>query len=107
MAHGGFHDESGRTREICLGHAVGSHPGHGRVTAACAAVGDLVRLRIGTIAYAAFGVLSLIAVGRYPAMFPWDRPSGWIFIGVMVGIIATGAPGWPAATREVAGSARD
>jgi hypothetical protein len=77
------------------------------VTAAYAAVGDLVGLRIGTIAYAAFGVLSLLAVGRYPDLFQWDRPSGWIFIGVMVGIIATGALGWRAATRTVSGSARD
>jgi hypothetical protein len=77
------------------------------VTAAYAAVGDLARLRIGTIAYAAFGILTLLAIARYPGSYQWDRPSGWILIGAMLGIVVTGVLGWRAAPRTVVEICRD
>jgi hypothetical protein len=77
------------------------------VTAAYAAVGDLARLRIGTIAYATFGTLTLLAIARYPGSYQWDRPSGWILIAAMLGIVVTGILGWRAAPRTVVEICRD
>jgi hypothetical protein len=77
------------------------------VTAAYAAVGDLARLRIGTIAYATFGTLTLLAIARYPGSYQWDRPSGWILIVAMLGIVVTGILGWRAAPRTVVEICRD
>jgi hypothetical protein len=77
------------------------------VTAAYAAVGDLARLRIGTIAYATFGILVLLAIARYPALLQWDRPSAWILIGAMLAVVVTGVLGWRAAPRTVVEICRD
>ena len=77
------------------------------VTAAYAAVGDLARLRIGTIAYATFGLLVLLAIARYPGSYQWDRPAGWILLAAMLGIVATGFLGWRAAPRTVVEICRD
>jgi hypothetical protein len=77
------------------------------VTAAYAAVGDLARLRIGTIAYAVFGTLVLLAIARYPGEYQWDRPSGWILVAAMLGIVVTGILGWRAAPRTVVEICRD
>ena len=71
------------------------------LTAAVAVFGDLERLRIGTLAYATFGLLSLLAVARYPGTVEWGRPAAWIFVAGMAAIVVTGALGWRAAPRSV------
>jgi hypothetical protein len=70
------------------------------VTAAIAAVGgDLERLRSGAVAYAALGVLVLLAAARYWATIAWDGPAAWAFLAMNVAIVATGVAGWRAARR--------
>jgi hypothetical protein len=77
------------------------------VTAAYAAVGDLARLRIGTIAYAGFGTLVLLAVARYPSAVDWTRPTAWVLVGGTLAIVVTGVLGWRAAPRTVVEICRD
>ena len=69
----------------------------GLATALAAVAGDLRRLRTSTIAYTVFGVLALVAVARFAATMEWDQPPAWIFIGVAVAVVLTGAAGWRAA----------
>jgi hypothetical protein len=69
----------------------------GLATALAAVAGDLRRLRTSTIAYTVFGVLALVAVARFAATMEWDEPPAWIFIGVAVAVVLTGAAGWRAA----------
>ncbi|SOD94448.1 hypothetical protein [Blastococcus haudaquaticus] len=66
--------------------------------AAVAVAGDLRRLRTAAIAYTVFGVLVLVAVARYPGTLQWDQPDAWIFLGVAVAVVLTGAAGWRAAS---------
>jgi hypothetical protein len=74
----------------------------GLATALAAVAGDLRRLRTAAIAYTVFGVLVLVAVARFPGTLDWDQPPAWIFVGVAVAVVLTGAAGWraaPAASR--------
>ena len=74
----------------------------GVATALAAVAGDLERLRTAAIAYTVFGVLVLVAVARFPGTLDWDQPPAWIFVGVAVAVVLTGAAGWraaPAASR--------
>jgi MFS family permease len=76
----------------------------GLATALAAVAGDLRRLRTAAIAYTVFGALVLLAVARFPSTLDWDQAPAWIFIGVAVAVVLTGAAGWraapPAATRS-------
>jgi len=75
----------------------------GLATALAAVAGDLRRLRTSTIAYTVFGVLVLVAVARFPDTLDWDEPPAWIFMGMAVAVVLTGAAGWraaPAASRH-------
>ena len=69
----------------------------GLATALAAVAGDLRRLRTAAIAYTVFGVLVLLAVARFPSTLDWDSAPAWIFIGVAVAVVLTGAAGWRAA----------
>jgi hypothetical protein len=76
----------------------------GLATALAAVAGDLRRLRTAAIAYTVFGVLVLLAVARFPSTLDWDSAPAWIFMGMAVAVVLTGAAGWraapPAATRS-------
>jgi hypothetical protein len=66
----------------------------GLATALAAVGGDLRRLRAAAIAYTVFGVLILVAVARFPGTFDWNAPAAWVFVGVTLAVVATGAAGW-------------
>jgi hypothetical protein len=76
----------------------------GLATALAAVAGDLRRLRTAAIAYTVFGVLVLLAVARFPSTLDWDQAPAWIFMGMAVAVVLTGAAGWraapPAASRS-------
>ncbi|TFV86468.1 hypothetical protein E4P38_17115 [Blastococcus sp. CT_GayMR16] len=69
----------------------------GLATALAAFAGDLHRLRTATIAYTLFGVLVLAAVLRFLGTVDWGRPVAWLFLGMTVAVVLTGAAGWRAA----------
>ena len=69
----------------------------GLATTLAALAGDLHRLRTATIAYTLFGALVLASVLRFPATVAWERPIAWLFLGMTVAVILTGAAGWRAA----------
>jgi hypothetical protein len=69
----------------------------GLATALAAVGGDLRRLRTAAIAYTVFGVLVLVAVARFPETLDWDAAPAWIFVGMAVAVVLTGAAGWRAA----------
>jgi hypothetical protein len=69
----------------------------GLATMLAAFAGDLHRLRTATIAYTLFGVLVLAAVLRFPATVAWGRPVAWMFLGMTIAVVLTGAAGWRAA----------
>jgi hypothetical protein len=69
----------------------------GLATMLAAVAGDLHRLRTATIAYTLFGVLVLAGVLRFPATVAWGRPVAWLFLGMTVAVVLTGAAGWRAA----------
>jgi len=69
----------------------------GLATALAAVAGDLRRLRTAAIAYTVFGVLVLLAVARFPSTLAWDEAPTWIFLGMAVAVVLTGAAGWRAA----------
>jgi hypothetical protein len=71
----------------------------GLATALAAMGGDLVRLRTSAIAYTVFGVLVLVALARYPGTPRWEDSSTWVFVGLAVAIVVTGAAGWRLAPR--------
>ncbi len=76
----------------------------GLATALAAVGGDLRRLRTAAIAYTVFGVLVLLAVARFPSTLDWNQAPAWIFMGMAVAVVLTGAAGWraapPAANRS-------
>jgi hypothetical protein len=69
----------------------------GLATMLAAFAGDLHRLRTATIAYTLFGVLVLAAVLRFSSTVAWGRPVAWLFLGMTVAVVLTGAAGWRAA----------
>jgi hypothetical protein len=71
----------------------------GVATALAAFAGDLARLRTSAIAYTVFGVLTLVALARYPGTVDWGGVPAWVFLTVALAIVATGATGWWAAPR--------
>jgi hypothetical protein len=74
----------------------------GLATALAAVAGDLQRLRTAAIAYTVFGVLVLVAVARFPSTLDWNEPTAWIFVGLAVAVVLTGAAGWAQAPRPAA-----
>ncbi len=66
----------------------------------CVRDGDLARLRIATVAYAAFGLLQAMTAVRFAADVDWGtgRAVAWL---AMVGVVvATGLTGWLLARRR-------
>jgi hypothetical protein len=74
----------------------------GLATALAAVVGDLRRLRTAAIAYTVFGVLVLVAVARFASTLDWNQPAAWIFVGLTLAVVLTGAAGWVQAPRPPA-----
>jgi hypothetical protein len=66
----------------------------GLATALASVAGDLRRLRTAAIAYTVFGVLVLVAVARFPETIDWSSPAAWVFLGLAVAVVLTGAAGW-------------
>jgi hypothetical protein len=66
----------------------------GVATALAAVAGDLERLRTAAIAYTVFGVLVAVALARFAGTVEWADPAAWVFAGVVVAVIGTGAAGW-------------
>jgi hypothetical protein len=76
----------------------------GLATGLAAVAGDLVRLRTAAIAYTVFGVLVLVALARYAGTPRWADPSAWVFVGLAVAMVLTGAAGWRLAPRPERGA---
>jgi len=74
----------------------------GLATALAAVAGDLQRLRTAAIAYTVFGALVLVAIVRFPRTLDWGGPAAWIFLGMAVAVVLTGAAGWRAAPTPAA-----
>jgi hypothetical protein len=74
----------------------------GLATALAAVAGDLRRLRTAAIAYTVFGVLVLVAVARFASTLDWNQPTSWIFVGLTLAVVLTGAAGWVQAPRPAA-----
>jgi hypothetical protein len=51
---------------------------------------SLDRARGGTVSYLLIGTLQLVAIGRYSDTIFWDRPSSWLYVLFMAGILAGG-----------------
>lgn len=64
------------------------------------AAADLAVLRISTIAYTLFGALQLVTLLRFPDDVAWDRPQAWLYLALLLSIIATGAAGSALAARR-------
>jgi len=51
---------------------------------------DYSRIRVGLLSYAAFALLELIALARYPANFSWFSLSAWLYLGLICSILLAG-----------------
>lgn len=59
---------------------------------------DLARLETSAVTYTVFGVLQLVALARFGSALRWDGVSAWVYVAVLVTVIAVGADGaWTAA----------
>jgi len=61
--------------------------------------GDLVRLRIATVAYTAFGLLQAFTVLRFRGEVQWSGTAAPVFVAMVVAVVATGATGWVLSRR--------
>jgi hypothetical protein len=76
------------------GRAVGAWLlGIGLVALHAAYEDDWVRLPGAMAALAVFGALQLVALARYPGDVRWERPSAWLFVAGMIGLLALGVAG--------------
>lgn len=55
---------------------------------------DLARTRAGLIAYAAFGILQLIALVRYPGDVNWSDARAWLYVLFILSVLTVGVSGW-------------
>ena len=78
----------------------------GLATGITAVAGDLVRERIGAVAYTVLGVLVLVATLRFPGSVRWGQPSAWVYLAMAVAITITGAVGWWLAVARTRRAAR-
>jgi len=51
---------------------------------------DYSRIRVGLLSYAAFALLELVALARYPASFSWFGFSAWIYLGLICSVLLVG-----------------
>ncbi|GAA2725836.1 hypothetical protein [Cellulomonas aerilata] len=61
--------------------------------------GDLLRLRIATVAYTAFGVFQVVTLLRFRDEVQWSGLPARVLVAMLVAIIATGAVGWALSRR--------
>jgi hypothetical protein len=43
-----------------------------------------------------------VALARFPGTLDWGAPANWIFVGLAVAVVLTGAAGWALAPRPAA-----
>jgi hypothetical protein len=67
--------------------------GLGLVAAQAAWENDLARLRPAFPAYLTLGAFQLLALGRYPETLDWAGPASWIWLGVLISVMAVGLAG--------------
>ena len=76
------------------GRAVGAWCiGIGIAIAQIAWEGDWRRVRAGTAAVVAFAILELIALARYTGSIAWGKPSSWLYVAFLFGLLAIGGYG--------------
>lgn len=51
---------------------------------------DYSRIRVGLLSYAAFALLELIALARYPPNFSWFSFSAWLYLGLICSVLLVG-----------------
>jgi len=51
---------------------------------------DLERMTAGSVAFAALGTLQLVALARYGGELRWGSPSAWVYLAVLLSVLATG-----------------
>ncbi len=61
--------------------------------------GDLLRLRVATVAYTAFGVFQFVTLLRFRDEVEWSEVGAWVVVAVLVAMVATGAAGWALSRR--------
>ena len=71
-------------------------------TAAAVAVADpdVRRLRIGSIGYAFFALLQLIALARFPGQIRWTAPATAVYLPLLLSMLAIGIAGYLLSVRE-------
>jgi hypothetical protein len=64
---------------------------------------DWRRVRVAMVAYAAIGVLELIALGRYRHDVDWNGVQAYVFVAFVLSVALVGAYGWRASGRIARG----
>jgi hypothetical protein len=54
---------------------------------------DFSRVKVGMVSYLFFGLLQLVAIGRFPSVLEWSQPIAWAYLLLAVTILAVGAYG--------------
>lgn len=84
------------------GRAVGAWLiGIGILASQAAWENDWTRLRPVMISFAVYGGLQLIAIARYPGTVNWNGASAWIYLLLLLSILAVGVYGWRAARQAL------
>jgi hypothetical protein len=60
---------------------------------------DLDRLQTSAVTYTVFGLLQLLALARYGSAVRWDTVSAWVYLALVVTVVAVGADGMWSARR--------
>lgn len=60
---------------------------------------DVTRIQAATLGMIAFGVLEAIAVVRYGSEMDWSKPSSYLFVGMLAGVLIGGVLGLRLARR--------
>ncbi len=53
------------------------------------------------ISFAVYGALQLIAIARYPGTVNWHGVSAWVYLLLLISLLAVGVYGWRAAYRAL------
>ncbi len=82
------------------GRAVGAWlVGAGMGVAVIHLEGDWTPAMVALPAYAAFGLLQLVALARYANEVAWGRPSAWLYTAFMASIVVVAGGAWVAGRR--------
>jgi len=90
------------TLTALTGRAVGAWLlGIGIAAAQSAWENDWTRLQPVMISFTVYGGLQLIAIARYPGTVNWNGASAWIYLLLVLSILAVGAYGWRSARQAL------